>query len=195
MPPLAYFVRHGQTDWNAEGRLQGQAETDLNEVGRRQADRNGAHLAKLIAAPETFDFVASPMRRTRRTMERLRAAMGLDPQAYRTDRSLIEMSFGDWQGSTLAELEQRKPGCTAGRDADKWNFLPPGAGAESYRMLADRVRPWFEALARPTVCVTHGGILRALFFLTGSMTEEEAGVTSVPQDRILELRDGRLAWL
>ena len=107
MPPLIYFVRHGQTDWNAEFRLQGQADTDLNDLGRRQADQNGRVLAGLIAWPEAFDFVASPMRRTRETMERLRAAMGLDPHGYRTDARLVEVNFGDWQGFTYEELELR----------------------------------------------------------------------------------------
>jgi broad specificity phosphatase PhoE len=77
MTPLIYFVRHGQTPWNAEQRLQGQADIDINAVGREQADRNGRRLAELIPDPAVFDFVASPMRRTRETMERARAAMGL----------------------------------------------------------------------------------------------------------------------
>ena len=61
MLPLVYFVRHGQTDWNAEHRLQGQADIHLNALGRRQAERNGAKLAELIARPAEFDFVASPL--------------------------------------------------------------------------------------------------------------------------------------
>ena len=65
MSPLVYLVRHGETAWNVEGRLQGQAENDITEVGRRQADRNGARLRELIDDPAQFDFVASPMRRTR----------------------------------------------------------------------------------------------------------------------------------
>jgi len=121
--------------------------------------------------------------------------MGLPPQAYRTEPRLIEVHFGDWQGFTLAELEARRPGCTAERDADKWHFLPPGPGAESYRMLAARVRPWLEELARPTVCVTHGGIIRSIFHLVENMPAAEAGAMPVPQDRVLEMRGGRLTWL
>ena len=193
--PELYFIRHGQTDWNAEARLQGQAETDLNETGRAQATGNGRRLAGLIADAAAYDFVASPMRRTRETMERLRAAMGLAPEAYRTEPRLIEVHFGDWQGFTLPELEARRPGSIAAREADKWNFLPPGASAESYRMLADRVRPWLEALDRPSVCVTHGGIIRSVFRIVEDMPAAQAAAMPVPQDRILELRDGRLRWL
>ena len=149
MFPLVYFVRHGQTAWNAEYRLQGQADTDMTALGRSQADRNGRRLAELIDKPDDFDFVASPLRRTRETMERIRAAMRLPADGYRTDPRLIEVHFGDWQGFTFAELEAREPGSTAARHFDKWDFVPPGAGAESYETLLERVRPWFEALKQP----------------------------------------------
>lgn len=195
MPPLIYLARHGLTDWNSEGRLQGQAETDLNEIGRQQARRNGKRLAELVTEPERFDFVASPTRRTRQTMELIRSEMGLPAAGYRTDPRLIELHFGDWQGFTLAELEQRNPGITAGRAASKWRFLPPGRDAETYERLAERVRPWLEELDRPTVCVTHGGIVRAIFHLLAGLDGDEAAGMNVPQDKVLELREGRLNWL
>ncbi|MER8456987.1 MULTISPECIES: histidine phosphatase family protein [unclassified Mesorhizobium] len=195
MYPLVYIVRHGQTAWNAEARLQGQADTDLNELGREQASRNGRRLADLIDRPEDFDFVASPMRRTRETMERLRAAMKLDPHAYRTEPLLVELSFGDWQGFTFAELEANNPGSTRQRRLDKWNFQPPGEGAESYQMLLERVKPWFDALDRQTVCVTHGGVMRALFRFVLGMSEQDAVSMEVPQDRLLRLDGWRLEWL
>ena len=193
--PTLYFVRHGETDWNAEARLQGQADTDLNEKGRAQASANGRALARLIAKPAAFDFVASPMLRTRETMERLRAAMGLDPSGYRTEPLLVEVNFGDWQGHTFAELERVDPGCFARRQADKWGFVPPGEGAESYERLAARVRPWLEGVVRDTVCVTHGGVLRAIFMLSGTLAPAEAVMLSIPQDRILRLAGGVLEWL
>lgn len=193
--PTVYFVRHGETDWNAEARLQGQADTDLNDIGRAQASANGRALAALVSSPATFDFVSSPMLRTRRTMERLRAAMGLAPSGYRTDPRLVEVNFGDWQGHTFAELEAVDPGCFARRQADKWGFVPPGDGAESYELLAARVRPWLEETGRDTVCVTHGGVLRAVFMLNGALTPGEAVMLPIPQDRILRLAGGALEWL
>lgn len=195
MLPLVYFVRHGQTAWNLEGRLQGQAENDITELGRQQADRNGRRLRELIDDPEKFDFVASPMRRTRETMERVRAAMGLPPRDYATDPRLVEVSFGDWQGFTFLELEQAEPGCTVARHKDKWNFVPPGAGAESYQMLLDRVRPWLEALVRPTVCVTHGGVIRTVFRMLADTPPRGAARLEIFQDRVLRVEDGGLEWL
>jgi broad specificity phosphatase PhoE len=193
--PLIYIVRHGQTAWNAEGRLQGQAETDITELGRAQADANGAKLRSLIPEPEAFDFVASPMRRTRETMRRIRTAMGLDADAYRVDPRLVEVSFGDWQGFTFVELDAMTPGVTAQRSRDKWNFLPPGEGAESYQMLLERIVPVFEEFLQPTVCVTHGGVIRALFRHVTGLSMKEAARMPVPQDRVLRFEAGRLAWV
>ncbi|RUY94701.1 histidine phosphatase family protein, partial [Mesorhizobium sp. M7A.F.Ca.CA.002.15.1.1] len=67
MYPLVYIARHGQTAWNAEMRLQGQADTDLNALGRPPATGNALRLAALVPDPWEFDFVASPMKRTRET--------------------------------------------------------------------------------------------------------------------------------
>lgn len=195
MNSLVYFVRHGETDWNAESRLQGQADTDLNDRGRLQASRNGSRLSELISDPVAFDYVASPMLRTRETMARLREQLGLPAGGYRTDTRLVEVNFGDWQGFTFAELESADPGCFERREADKWRFVPPGEGAESYEKLADRIRPWFERIGRDTICVTHGGVIRTIFRMTGTLTMAECAALTIPQDRVLRLERGRLEWL
>ena len=195
MYPLVYIVRHGQTAWNAEFRLQGQADTDLNALGREQATGNGHRLAELVGDVRDFDFVASPMRRTRETMERIRAAMKLDPLAYRTDVRLVEVNFGDWQSFTFAELETRSPGASRSRALDKWNFQPPGEGAESYQMLLERVKPCFDELDRRTICVTHGGVMRTLFRFVLGMAEDEAANLEIPHDRVLKLEGRSLEWV
>lgn len=195
MLPLLYLIRHGQTDWNVEERLQGQAETDLNARGRDEADGNGRRLAGLLDNPESFDFVASPLRRTCETMQCVRLQLGLPAHGYRTDPRLLEVHFGDWQGFTYLELEAREPGCTAARTRRKWHFLPPGEEAESYEVLARRVRFWLESLERPTICVTHGGVIRAVFHWVGGVPEDEAAELHVPQDRILRVAGNRMEWL
>ena len=195
MTPFIYFVRHGQTPWNAEHRLQGQADIDINEVGREEADRNGCRLAELVPDLGAFDFVASPMQRTRGTMERVRTAMGLDPLAYRTDPRLVEVNFGDWQGFTFAELEAREPRASRARQLDKWDFVPPGKDAESYEMLTCRIRPWLEEIVQPTICVSHGGVMRAIFRLVEDFPKNKAATLEIPQDRVLRLENGRLDWL
>jgi broad specificity phosphatase PhoE len=190
-----YLTRHGQTDWNATARVQGQAEADLNALGRRQAALNGEKLARLIPDPSGFRFVASPMRRTRETMEIIRETMRLPRDGYELEPRIVEVHFGDWQGSTFAELEARAPGTTAARETDKWNFVPPGAEAESYAMLAERIRPWLSELEGPVVVVTHGGVIRTLFHILNGLYDAEAAAMDVHQDRVLKLEGGRIAWI
>src|SRR6266542_617734 len=98
-PPLLYYIRHGETDWNREGRLQGQRDVPINANGRAQARQSGEILRGLIARePETaLDYVSSPLGRARETMEILRATLGLDPRSYRVDERLTEVSFGRWE--------------------------------------------------------------------------------------------------
>lgn len=193
--PLIYFSRHGETDWNVTERIQGQVDTDINANGRRQADGNGDRLRALVGDGSGFDFVASPMRRTRETMERIRTRLGVDPKAYGTDGRLVEVHFGDWQGSTIEEIAEVRPDLVEARRADKWNFVPPGKEAESYAMLARRVAGWLSGVDGPTVCVTHGGCLRALFHLIENVEGGEAANIFIAQDRLLCLEAGRLGWV
>jgi probable phosphoglycerate mutase len=191
------MIRHGQTDWNAEGRLQGQKDIPLNTLGRSQATSNGQRLYDLIGKGTEFAFVASPLSRTRETMERLRAAMGLDPKAYRTDTRLLEVSFGDWEGHTLAEIKQIAPDRLKARKRDKWSFIPPGEAAESYEILCWRIGAWLQSVDRPTVCISHGGVIRSLFRLISNVPEEVAATAPTPQDRILRIESckGQIEWL
>lgn len=195
---LIYMIRHGQTDWNAEGRMQGQKDIGLNETGRRQATENGLKLAQILGARAgDFDYVSSPLGRTRDTMERLRAAMGLSPQDYRLDERLKELSFGDWEGSTLPELSLISPERVAERARQKWGFIPPGDDAESYEILSWRIGAWLQSVDRETVCVSHGGVIRSCFRLIGDIGEEEACEMNIPQDRILKIdRDQKsIGWI
>ncbi|MCX8996374.1 phosphoglycerate mutase family protein [Rhizobiaceae bacterium BDR2-2] len=195
---LIYVIRHGQTDWNAEQRMQGQRDIPLNSLGRAQATGNGEALkAVLGASAAAYDYVASPLGRTRETMERMRSAMGLDPRNYTTDARLVEVSFGDWEGFTLAELAQRFPERVAERERSKWDFIPPGPAAESYEILSWRVGSWLASVNRPTVCVCHGGVIRSLFRLVGGLEPDQAAVAETPQDRILSVapREGRIGWV
>nr|WP_210270337.1 histidine phosphatase family protein [Ensifer oleiphilus] len=193
---MIYVIRHGQTDWNAESRLQGQKDIPLNDTGRQQATGNGLALAAILGADaQQFDFVASPLGRTRETMERLRRAMGLDPTLYRTDDRLKEVSFGDWEGFTLPELKRSVPERIAERRKVKWDFIPPGDDAESYEILSWRIAAWLKDVNGPTVCVSHGGVIRALFKLFGEMDEDEAASAAIPQDRLLRIAGNTIGWI
>lgn len=193
--PLLYLCRHGQTDWNAEGRLQGQEDIALNALGRAQAKRNGRYLRNVLGAEaRSFRFVSSPLGRARETMAIIRREMKLDPDAFEIDPRLVELNFGDWQGFTLAQMKMREPERVRQRKADKWNFVPPGDAAESYAMLSRRVRPVFDELDRPTIVTAHGGVTRSVLHLFAGASEHDASHCGIRQDRVLHNRDGDLSW-
>ena len=178
-----YFVRHGETDWNLEGRLQGQRDVELNAVGRRQATASGAILGALLRRlgrqPNEFVYVSSPLSRALETMALLRQALSLDPAPNRIDARLQELSFGDWEGATLAEIRARDPVAIAARERDKWSFEPPGG--ESYARLSQRVAAWYASLNEDTVAVAHGGIARALMVVLRLVPPASAPLIEVEQ--------------
>ncbi len=187
------FLRHGETDWNVEGRLQGQHDVPINAKGRGQARRNGETVLRDVPEAVTFDFVASPLNRARETMEIARAAMGLDPTAYRLDDRLKELTFGEWEGFTYGDIEHANPGWIAKRQADKWQFQPPGG--ESYEMLSTRIVGWLKTIERPTVVVSHGGVGRVLRAHLLDLDPLKSVIEDFPHDRVFLWRDGKARWL
>ena len=177
-----YLMRHGETDWNAEHRLQGQRDIPLNDRGRSQAHSNGERLASILPDRTALSWVASPMGRTRETMEITRRALGLDPTDYETDRRLIEITFGDWEGHTLEELWMDDPVLVKSRKKDKWNFRPPAG--ESYADLATRTVPALADVEGDTLIVSHGGVMRTLIRSLTDGEEDEWVKFIIPQDRI-----------
>ena len=191
--PILYFIRHGETDWNVEGRLQGQRDIPLNDLGRVQAEEAGRRLLGLAGNVEDLDYVASPMARTRETMEILRQAVGLPPGAYRTDERLIELTFGEWEGLTWKEVRKADPGRAALRERDKWSYVPPGG--ESYALLTERVRPVLDGLTRPTVIVAHGGVARAFLALACGLSRRDAASVDIWQGRVLVIDGSEHRWV
>jgi len=195
---LIYVIRHGQTDWNAERRLQGQKDIPINAIGRDQAKQNGIALAAILKGEDAeFDFVASPLGRTRETMEIVRSAMGLPPGEYRTDERLVEVSFGDWEGHTLKQLRASQAERVTERNINKWDFIPPGEDAESYEIMSWRTGAWLNSVDRPTVCVTHGGVIRSLFKMISNLPKDVASEGEIPQDRILKIETSQnlIGWI
>lgn len=190
-----YFIRHGETDWNAELRYQGQTDIPLNAKGRGQAARNGRTLgAHLGARRSTIDCVASPLSRASETMRIARAEMGLVPDDFRRDPRLMEQSYGHWEGQLWDELPRTDPEGFAARAADKWGWQP--RGGESYAMLSERIAGWLVDIEADAVVASHGAVSRALRGLVLPGIDRHAvPLLEVPQDRVMVLKDGTLEWL
>ncbi|MDX2264395.1 MAG: histidine phosphatase family protein [Hyphomicrobiales bacterium] len=192
--PVIYFLRHGQTDWNASRRMQGQIDTPLNDVGRAQAARNGRALATLLGDAAAWDYVSSPLVRASETMEIVRETLGLPRLGYATDKRLMEIHFGDWQGELWENLGGSWSETVAQRLADPWNHVPPGEGAESNGMLSERVLAWLSQVSRDTVAVAHGGVMRVLRAHIEGLDVHTMIALHVPQDQVLRIDGGHLSW-
>jgi len=192
--PALYYIRHGETAWNALGRLQGTRDIALNDLGRRQAATAGTIVAGLLARAgrdaAELAFVASPLSRARATMELVRGALNLPPQDYAIDARLREIAYGQWEGSTLAEAQRADPVLFAQRQAEKWTVSAPGG--ESYVEVQRRVAAWYAELTADTVAVAHGGTARALMVELGFETPASAADLFIEQGVVYVFGDGGL---
>ena len=192
--PVIYYIRHGETAWNAEGRFQGSQDIPLNDLGRAQAVAAGNILAGLIArdghAASALPFVSSPLGRARLTMELVRDTMWLPQGDYAVDDRLREIGFGQWEGLTVPEMERHDAATFASRVADKWGV--PAPSGESYASVASRMREWSSALVTDTVAVAHGGTARALMVALGIATPSEAAETQIGQGVVYVFSAGKL---
>lgn len=158
------MLRHGQTEFNAGSRMQGQLDTDLSDLGRAQA----VAAAEVLAKRQPLTIVSSDLRRAHETALTLSEHSG---QPVRIDTRLRETHLGDWQGMTHSEVDAMSPGARmAWRDDARW----APHGGESRIDVADRSLPLVAELVaaepewgadepdRPVVLVAHGGLIAAL---------------------------------
>jgi len=152
-------VRHGETDWNAQMRMQGQLDTDLSERGRWQA----ARAAEALAGEGIEAIFASDLARAFDTAQAIAAVIGLP---ISTDRALRERSFGIFEGHSYAEIDARWPD-----DAARWRRHEPAfepEGGESLiefsaRAVAAVTRIAEGSRGRTILVVSHGGVLDCLY--------------------------------
>ena len=174
--PTIYYIRHGETEWNALGRLQGTQDIPLNALGRVQAVQAGNILSQLVARnghdAMRLPYVASPLSRARATMELVRETLQLPVEDYALDARLREIGYGKWEGATLPEMQAADPVFYAKRLTEKWTLAPEGG--ETYADVERRVRDWYDQLTGDIVAVAHGGTARALMVALGFETPNRA---------------------
>ncbi len=185
---MIYLLRHGQTAFNAERRMQGHMDTPLNARGVQQAAAMGVLLRGLIPDPTGWRIVASPLGRAQQTAKAAGAALGLPIE---TDRRLIEVTMGEWEGRLVTEVEAEHPELFKSR---QWFFHAPGG--ETYEQMAARIGAWLGELPpepeRKVIAVCHGVTSRVLRALYAGLSAHDAMQLDVPQDAIYRLAGGAM---
>jgi len=182
------FVRHGETDWNVQGLIQGSIDTDLNPKGHEQA-RSVAQL--LAARPDRlagFDIIVSPQHRAMQTAGYIIGALGRNGHAV--DVRVRELGFGAWEGKPFWELKASPiyPADPEGR------FFWRPEGGESYEDGIARVKHFHAELERPTLIVAHGAVGRCLMGFVAGLGPREIVNLPTPQGCYCDLSEGRIAW-
>ncbi len=154
--PDLWILRHGETAWNAEGRLQGRLDSPLTPLGEAQARAQGVLLQR-AGLPRNVRVRVSPAGRARRT-----ADLALKGAAWpvTVDPDLVEVGLGAWQGRTRSEILQAHPDIDLSRDPYLWKF--DGPGCETLDEIVARAHRALTRLEGPTILITHGIMSRVL---------------------------------
>ena len=177
-----FFVRHGQTEWNAIGRMQGQWNSDLNDLGREQADVNGRLLAEL----DIEAMFASPLDRTRQTAEIVNQYLSL-PVVY--DDRIMEWDCGDWSGHLRDEVKVKWADEWAAFQADPYHYRGPNC--ETYPDMIERATPFLMELQSLHVdriaIISHGMIGKVMVSILLGLEESDTLELHQANDKVFHL--------
>ncbi|WP_113912810.1 histidine phosphatase family protein [Roseovarius dicentrarchi] len=177
--PDIWFLRHGQTEWNAQGRIQGHLDSPLTALGQRQARMQAGNAAGVLneIAAGGGGIHVSPLGRARQTAE-----IALPGQPITIDARLSEVAAGAWEGQLKADLPQRKT------DLLTYTSAPDG---ETLEQLIARVEDFANSLDAPAIVVGHGLWGQVLRGLVKGLSPEEMGMQENAQGCIYHLSQGR----
>lgn len=188
MSPI-YLLRHGQTEWNVAGRIQGAGDSPLTANGVAQAQAIGRLLKRLIGEVDGVALVSSPQGRAWRTAELVGAPLGLAPRA---EARLVEVTVGSWDGMTWAEIAAAYPGALDGAVHGRSFRSPDG---ETYEQVQARVAEWLAGVAAPTIAVSHGLTGKLLRGVYAGLARDDTLRQPEPQDGVYRLADGRVEFI
>ena len=186
-----YLVRHGETEWNAQGRFQGQMDSALTLKGCKQAHRIGGLLAEVVPRNVQAQIHASPLGRTQQTAVIIRQCRHY-PSVI-CDARLQEVTTGSWDGLTHSGIDAAWPGWLHGSTEFDWYFRAPDG--ESYEAASSRVRAWLREVDGTVIAVSHGLLGRLIRGAYLDLSRAEALCLPVPQDMVWHLRNGEVGGI
>lgn len=176
--PDIWFLRHGQTEWNLAGRIQGRLDSDLTALGRAQAQQQAGLMSDIAQRVTSCGgcIHVSPLGRARQT-----AALALPGRALTIDARLAEVATGLWEGLLKADLPQGET------DLDTYTSAP---GGEDLETLIARVRSFADDLVTPSIVVAHGMLGQVLRGLAQGINPDKMGAQDNGQGCVYYLSSG-----
>jgi broad specificity phosphatase PhoE len=186
---MILLLRHGETFWNREARIQGHMESDLTPLGERQATAMAGLVADLVRGDGgDFRLITSPIGRAMQTAGKVAAATGLTPEA---DPLLAEIACGEWEGRLRADIAHHHPEMFATRE---WFFGAPGG--ETFEDVTARATDWLVGLPpepeRRIIAVSHGVLGRLLRGVFAGLDRQATLDQDVPQTSVYRLQNGQI---
>ena len=185
---MLYLVRHGQTELNWAGRMQGRTDSKLTERGQQQARVVGEKLKALLGG-QSAELWVSPLGRAQETASILRDYISVSK--INNDERLAEISLGDWEGMTMEDIEFTHPGVLDGSGRFDWAYRAPGGESES--ALLERLEEWLRETdidrAR-IVAVSHGWAGMALRSIHARSSFAEVSAKGDSHEAVFELSNG-----
>lgn len=185
-----YLTRHGQTQLNWAGRLQGRMDSPLTEHGRTQAHRVGEKLHAILNT-SPVQLCVSPLGRTQETAGILKEHLNV--ALVETDDRLAEIGIGDWEGMTMEDIEFTHPGALDGSDRYDWAYRAPGG--EPKTAFLSRLEAWLAHVKisqTPTIAVSHGWSGMALRSLYTMQSFAHVTAKGDSHEAVFELFEGRI---
>jgi probable phosphoglycerate mutase len=190
MPRTLYLLRHGQTRYNAELRLQGRCNSDLTAKGEAQAAAMGARLRDLLDDAARWTLYASPLGRARQTAHLVCQQLGLDGERIVWDERLVELDMGEWESHRVSELLAAHPKL----DLEQPDWYLQAPGGEGFQGIQRRARAWLqdEGIAERAIVVSHGLFGAMLRGVYADLDYTTTWSQELPQDAFFKLSGGRI---
>jgi len=188
-----HLLRHGETAWNLDGRLQGRLDSSLTEMGRRQAQQLGDLLASRFPETSLPPLQVSPLGRAQETANLIRAreaTRGHATTGFITEPRLTEVSFGDWEGLTFDDIENDWDDLIDAYDDLDWLFEAPSG--EGFDEALARVDSWLQDQSTAIVAITHGLTAQVICGAYLGLDRAEISAFSVEHGVIYRLHDGKI---
>ena len=186
-----YLIRHGETEFNVEGKFQGQSNSPLTENGKDQIYQV-ARMVKMELGDDihNWEIISSPLGRAMDSTKILCETLAYDLTKVQTDERLAEVSVGDWAGLYIEDIKAQWPRLLEGTNHYNWYFN--SLGGERYADVEGRVKAFLESVKdkEKLIVVAHGVTSRIIRGLYQNLDKDEALSLEVAHETFFKLADG-----